>query len=409
MAKVFIEESSLSAIGDAIRGKTGKTDLLPVADMPGAITGIETGIDTGDATATAADIRKSKTAYAKGAKITGTLSDATQATPSITVSTGGLITASATQTAGYVTAGTKSATKQLSAQAAKTITPSSSEQTAVAAGKYTTGVVKVAAIPSTYTQLNFNVVSGTSQPSSPAANTIWVNTSTSITSWVFSATQPTSPTAGMVWFQTSTSATAAFNALKKNNITVYPTGCKQYISGAWVDKTAKTYQGSTWVDWWAGELYDSGNEYTGITGGWQVSGMSERGNGTHLATLTKNTTYLQITHPAGEGGCVVEVANDIDLTNFSTLTFTLEGSNAGYGKSAIVVYNRGTTQISSSVEGYENAKAVKAWERKTSTVTIPKGDYSVDVSSLSGKFALGYYVYSGGGQNTAKIYKGKLS
>lgn len=66
-----------------------------------------------------------------------------QATPSIAVSTDGLITASATQTAGYVEAGTKSATKQLTTQAAETITPGTSNQTAVASGRYTTGEVTV--------------------------------------------------------------------------------------------------------------------------------------------------------------------------------------------------------------------------------------------------------------------------
>lgn len=71
------------------------------------------------------------------------VSTATQATPSITVSSTGLITASATQSAGYVAAGTKSATSQLSAQAATTITPGTSNKTAVAAGKYTTGAVTV--------------------------------------------------------------------------------------------------------------------------------------------------------------------------------------------------------------------------------------------------------------------------
>ncbi len=69
-----------------------------------------------------------------------------QATPSISVSSGGLITASATQEAGKVAAGTKSATKQLTTQGAKTVTPTTSEQVAVAAGVYTTGEVKVAAI-----------------------------------------------------------------------------------------------------------------------------------------------------------------------------------------------------------------------------------------------------------------------
>jgi hypothetical protein len=68
-----------------------------------------------------------------------------QATPSISVSSSGLITASATQSAGYVEAGTKRATKQLSTKGATTITPASYEQTAVSAGTYVTGDIKVAA------------------------------------------------------------------------------------------------------------------------------------------------------------------------------------------------------------------------------------------------------------------------
>lgn len=60
----------------------------------------------------------------------------------------GVVTASHTQTAGYVSAGTTTGTLELSTQEAKTVTPSTSEQTAVAAGKYTIGNVKVAAMPS---------------------------------------------------------------------------------------------------------------------------------------------------------------------------------------------------------------------------------------------------------------------
>jgi hypothetical protein len=69
---------------------------------------------------------------------------ATQATPAITLNNAtGLITATATQTAGYVTAGTKSATKQLAFQAAKTITPGTTNQTAVAANTYVGGAITV--------------------------------------------------------------------------------------------------------------------------------------------------------------------------------------------------------------------------------------------------------------------------
>ena len=66
------------------------------------------------------------------------MSTATQATPSISVSSAGLITASATQTAGYVEAGTKSATKQLTTQGAQTITPGTSNKT-ISSGQYLTG------------------------------------------------------------------------------------------------------------------------------------------------------------------------------------------------------------------------------------------------------------------------------
>lgn len=66
------------------------------------------------------------------------------ATPMIDVSAGGLITATTEQEKGYVSGGTKSATQQLTTQGAKTVTPTTTNQTAVASGRYTTGDVQVA-------------------------------------------------------------------------------------------------------------------------------------------------------------------------------------------------------------------------------------------------------------------------
>ena len=65
------------------------------------------------------------------------------ATPTIDVSAGGLITATTEQEKGYVPGGTKSATQQLTTQGAATITPTTTNQTAVASGRYTTGDVVV--------------------------------------------------------------------------------------------------------------------------------------------------------------------------------------------------------------------------------------------------------------------------
>lgn len=81
---------------------------------------------------------------ANGNVLTGTMPNITLPSPGITVSTGGLITASYSQDAGYSAGGSKSATKQLTTQAGTTITPGTSQKTAVASGRYTTGNVYVA-------------------------------------------------------------------------------------------------------------------------------------------------------------------------------------------------------------------------------------------------------------------------
>lgn len=79
-----------------------------------------------------------------GTQASKSVATVTQATPSVTVSNTGLITAVAQQNAGYVEAGSKSATHQLTTQGGKTVTPGTSQQTAVASGRYTTGPVYVA-------------------------------------------------------------------------------------------------------------------------------------------------------------------------------------------------------------------------------------------------------------------------
>lgn len=94
---------------------------------------------------TAIDLRSGKSLIAPdGSVVTGTVPEVEQATPSISVSSGGLITATAAQVGGIVTTDSKSATKQLTTQGTKTVTPTTTEQIAVASGRYTTGDVKVA-------------------------------------------------------------------------------------------------------------------------------------------------------------------------------------------------------------------------------------------------------------------------
>lgn len=118
--------------GTTFRGYAEKIgDIIDVPDLsnPGA----------------AGDLRSGKQLVgADGSIVTGTLPEVIQATPKISVSSGGLITVSATQIGGIVEGGTKSSTKQLTTQGAKTVTPGTTAQTAVVSGRYTTGDVDVA-------------------------------------------------------------------------------------------------------------------------------------------------------------------------------------------------------------------------------------------------------------------------
>lgn len=171
-------------------------------------------------------------------------------------------------------------------------------------------------------------------------NTIWVDTDVKITSHVFSATQPENPDDGMVWFQTGMSSNAAFNALKKNSIEVYPTGCKQYVVDAWVAKTAKTYMNGKWVDWWNGELYDGGNEYSAQTGGWIISGTGSKESNYIIVGATSDispsTNYAQFN-------------NCVDLRAYSTLklNFIALESSSSTGRIYVYLYNATGEKISS--------------------------------------------------------------
>lgn len=233
--------------------------------------------------------------------------------------------------------------------------------------------------------LNFKVFGGTSKPTNPKENTIWVNTDTDISGWVFSSEQPQKPVKGMVWFQTGTSAATAFNALKKNNITVYPTGCQQYVGGSWVIKTAKIYQ-NRWIDW-VTYLYNNGDECVDITGGWTSKKWTMSPNaGTTSQTynIEKTDSYMKFTK-TGQIGVAMHTEYMIDLTNVKTIHFKGEmkpGKSNGHWTAFYVWPN---------LDGkYWDSDAVASVLCEANTI---KTNFVLDVSDIEGEYYVGFCIY----------------
>lgn len=211
--------------------------------------------------------------------------------------------------------------------------------------------------------LNFKVIDGTTEPANPKKNWIWVNTDKKITGHYFSATQPENMAEGEVWFSVGASSPVAFNALKKNDIQVYPLSAKQFVSGALVDKTAKTYDGEKWVDW-VRFLYNNGDECTDITGGWE--------------TISKPFAY------EADNAEIHKTKEAVDLTGFNTLRF--EGVIHNDDVSGYPTWV--TLNVWSSFDGYARDNIVAEFAGETNDFV------EIDISALSGKFFVGYMIYS---------------
>lgn len=319
--------------------------------------------DSNDLTVSGNEVTAPAGYYAAAASAsiaTGTATTPTSsitANPSISVNSSGLITATAsgsksitpTISAGYITTGTAgvvsvsgSNTQQLSTQAATTITPSETSQTAVASGKYTTGAITVAAIPSTYIGSDIDrrdsddltssgatvtvpagyysesasksissgsvtapsSISGTTATVSTGTNTLTLTKSVSVTPNVTTAGYISSGTAG----NSSVSLTA--NVTTKAAATITPGTSNQTISSGTYLTGTQTIAGDT--DLVAGNI-KTGTSIFNVTGTFTsdataaasdiISGQTAYVNGNKITgTLSVVTYYTGSSAPSSSTG-----------------------------------------------------------------------------------------------------------
>lgn len=251
--------------------------------------------------------------------------------------------------------------------------------------------------------LNFKVIVVASElllPATAKENTIAVITDTAITSYVFSVSAPTSPAEGMVWVATGTASVVGFNALKKNNIQLYPSGCQQYISGVWTVKKAVTWQNNAWQSW-EEYLYNHGDQCNELTGGWASFSRTDK----NVVSFEADHIFMSAAYVASNYGATVCSANKIDVTNKSLLRLVASSERV----------SSGVTDIPQARFGLVSAKQYKAptdpssWTASVALVhsqdfntTKVYKTYYLDISSVSGSYYVAasnflYGDYSKGG------------
>lgn len=221
--------------------------------------------------------------------------------------------------------------------------------------------------------LNFKVAGGTSAPASPAENTIWVNTAADITGWAFSPAAPSSPKEGTVWLRTGLNSPVGFNAIKKNGLWVYPTVCQQYISGAWVAKTAKTYQSGAWVEWlyW---LYDTGSKKV------ELRDITSALYGTE-STITwgDDAVELSVYGPSSfTVGVAMAATGLMDVSGYSKLNAYYESIDRASPKFSVSVSTAATPTTVENGLGSDHIAVASITEAKASA-----GVLTLDLSELT--------------------------
>ena len=196
------------------------------------------------------------------------------------------------------------------------------------------------------------IVSGLTEPAKPKENMIWVKSDKAGKKYVFAEAAPEAPAEGLIWFR----ATEYLGIITRTDV---------YTGGAWVAADTYMYLGGKWVQIafaWNGELFDNGNQYTPVTGGWVGNNQTEIG--TALTLKVANSRPIVSTQKAIDFTgftklhCIADTAfGKFGVTGIKNLTANEPNwvASAGIGTSDTVL------DISAIELGYIQCFAVASW------------------------------------------------
>lgn len=227
-------------------------------------------------------------------------------------------------------------------------------------------------------QLYYDVVCQTAEPAKKEGR-IWVKSSVAMTRFLFNDAPWSTAVVGTVMVtgslgganpSSTNSIIQVFNTKVSgivNSMKVKPYRCQQVqgSAGNWVYVDAYVCHNNTWVQFssaWNGELFDNGNQYEGVTGGWVGNNNTEIG-----ATLK-----LKVANSRP----IVSTQKAIDLTGFTKLHCIADMAFGKFGVTGIKDLTAGepnwvasasigtsdtVLDISSIQSGYIQCFAVASW------------------------------------------------
>lgn len=239
------------------------------------------------------------------------------------------------------------------------------------------------------TDFNFKIVGDTVAPTNPEPNTIWINTSAEITSWVFSTTQPTETVQGMVWIAVTNENYINITLLKDtNNIQLYVWSVMQFHNGSWVKRDTQSYQDGVWTVWPYPLIPVNYNSFVrtnfstaNLNAGSARYSLTLRGSTTASSRVTSGTA----------------IHKGIDLTDYSQLEIeytvgisSSSGSNTSSVSlsSAVGIYNTDGTSVQTVTGGVS----------RSSSTSYPSASYkkTINISSLSGEYDIRFQLNGSG-------------
>lgn len=248
--------------------------------------------------------------------------------------------------------------------------------------------------------LNYEVVGGTTAPTTfKKENTIWVNTDVEITGHAFEYNAPNYLTTSDIWIQTDIDkAPVSFNAIKKNELMVYPARLKRWDGNGWKSLGGALYQGGmATLVYSAGEVIfpDQYSTLTKGTGG---------DDGAHTATISSSKISLYSSW--GNNGSYSNASKAfvyspvIDFSQYTKLTVTYSKllTSSPYWTHAIAKVG---ILNSTSVTVYNNNGCTEQgdnnwiWSQEYVTDNSDnKGTITYDISKVTSKARLWFLVYT---------------